>query len=369
MDIFTEVNQLGEKEVATKIGLEVALDGKSFKCPICGHGKGGNGVRQKYNNHFGRLNWWCHTCNRNYSNSDLIAAVEEINPCDVSALAKRLRQMFALGVQDETKNSFSSTRKVVEPLADKAPRNFSKLYQYCREKYSLKKFVDKCGGKWRGLTLKTLQDANCLFHAAYTYDRNKPACPAIIVPYSDSLFYWRRVDEVPEGEPKCGVPTGVKRKPYIAAPLTGINLIVEGELDALSIWQALRDLEVGIIATGGAQFFRPTVAEIQRQFEKSARRPSFIVMHDNDEAGRKNGDAMTALLRASGFPTEQYYFASRMKGEYVGAHGVTKYQPKIDANSMLEQGEEILIQRLADILDEASVWLDLQAERMRRQKS
>ena len=366
MDIFTEINQFDESTIATRLGMKEAADGKSYECPICGHGKHGNGVKQKYNSHFGRLNWWCHTCARNYSNVDYIAAVENIDPCNASALAERLREMFSLEAVDERKKSSFSSRKKEADLA-KAPRNFAAFYKRCRINYSLRKFVEECGGNLRGLIYETLSAAKCMYHSEYTFDTKKPTSPVLIVPYDDELFYWRRLDEVPEGEQKGGVPTGTKRKPYIAAPLSPdmINLIVESEIDALSIKQVFEKYGVGIIATGGAQYFRPTVAEIQRQFGESERRPSFIVLYDNDEAGAKYGETLTAALRASKFPTEQFYFACRMKGEYTGAHGVTKYQPKVDTNDLLREGEDVLARRLIDIIDMAGIWLDMQSRKFK----
>ena len=377
MDVFAEINSLSESTIATKLALEEALDGKSYICPLCGHGRHGNGFKQKYNSHFGRLNWWCHTCTRNYSNCDLIAVVEEINPLDAKTLAARLREMFPeydetparVGSEEEVKppltvdTPFSSSRDkgaavVTQSKLIKPARNFESFYKRCWINYSLKEFVTKCGGKWRGLTYETLKSAHCMFNPEYTPEEGLKV-PAVIVPYDDELYYWRRVDEVPEGELKGGVPKDTTRKPYIAAPivLDLPNFIVEGEIDSLSILQVFKRFDVGIIATGGAQFYRQTVSEIERQFGQSEVKPRFIVLFDNDAKGLRYGEIMTSALQAAKFPAEQKFFESRPEGKYLRWDTKTRsesvfYQPKVDANDCLQRGEMFLVERLVDVIIE-----------------
>lgn len=366
-DIFAKVNELDSSEIAARIGLNEAADGKSFTCPICGHGEHGNGMQQKYSNYYGRLNWWCHTCRRNYSNVDLIAEVEGIDGGDSTRLSERLKEMFS----EYTFNPSFSTRKR-EPELVTPPRDFSKLYRFCREKYSLKEFVEKCGGKWRGLTYETLTDAQCVFHAEYRAMKDIKV-PVVIVPYDRTLYYWRRVDEVPRNELRGGVPEGTKRKPYIAAPVINdfiVNVIVEGELDALSLKQELKrtigSMIGGIIAIGGAQHYQSLVAGLERKYKDDVVKPGFLILYDNDRAGAEYGEALKSSLRLAGFPAEQAYFARRMKGESRNGYE----QPKVDANDLLRQGEDILLFRYYEILnDDAALRLADAMKENRGQKS
>ncbi len=370
IDIFEKINELDSTVIAARLGLNKAADDKSWTCPICGHGEHGNGMIQKYSSYYGRLNWWCHTCRRNRSNVDLIAEVKGIDGGDVKRLSAYLKEEFLECVDTQ----FLSTRKR-EPEPVKPPRDFSKLYRFCREKYSLKKFVEKCGGKWRGLTFETLEAAGCLFHAEYMLGEGMKV-PVVIVPYDRTLYYWRRVDEVPKGEPKCGVPERVKRKPYIAAPVVNDiipdvivpNVIVESELDALSLKQALGkqigSTIGGIIATGGAQHYQPLVARLERQYKGEVVKPCFLIFYDNDKFGAEYGESLKASLRLAGFPALQFYFARRMKGQYRKS-----YEPKLDANDLLQQSEYALISRYYEVLDGCYYYLEEEIKKIRGQKS
>lgn len=345
MDIFAEIKSLSESTIVRRLGLQPARDNKSWICPICQHGKGGDGLR--YRN--GR--WECYGgCHRSRSNVDLIAACYNLDTTDKAKLATKLREIMGYEVEKETSFSFQRKKEPVKKVAHVVEdRDFAPLYKRCRINYSLKDFVEKCGGSWRGLTYETLKSAGCLFHAEYTISEGV-CVPVVIVPYDNSLYYWRRVDDVPDGERKGSVPKGSTRKPYIAAPMDDIvNFIVEGELDALSIKQALGSLKVGIVATGGANFIRQTVAEVERQFGDSERKPWFIVLFDNDGTGVKQGEILTSALQARKFPAVQVFFEERLKGDYIRycrGEETKFFQPKIDANDILQRGEDVLRDRL-----------------------
>lgn len=378
MGIFDNINALSELQVSERLGLRTARDGKSFVCPVCGHGEGGDGIRQsKWK---GKLVWHCHgTCGTHWtSNADFIATVEGIDKDNKAGLARRLEELFPAEATkpssfrgDNRKPAAGRSAKSdkrprppepelpapVETLS--SPRNFAGFYRHCRTNYSLKDFVDGQGGAWRALTYATLEAAGCLYNPEYKVGVGVQA-PVIIFPYDDELYSWRRVDEVPPGEMKCGVPKGTCRKPYIAAPLTPdfANFIVEGEVDALSIaqmWQVDGKSISGVIATGGATHWRSTAAELERRFGQSARKPEFIVLFDNDTAGFVNGRALTERLNASGFPAERDFFKDDRAGEHViyksGGRTERVMVPKVDANDLLRRDEDFFIHRLMDIYD------------------
>lgn len=379
MNIFQRVNSLSESDIAARLGLSKAVS-KGYICPICGHGTHGDGIRQKTwkGNRCGEQTaWHCYgACGTHWrSNCDLIAEVEGISVDDAAGLAKRLEELFPAAAT----TSFPFQGKKKSPTAEKSEkespeikRNFSKFYEACRINYSLKEFVESCGGLYRGLTYETLKSARVLYHAEYMLTTEKKV-PVLIFPYDEEFYSYRRVDEVPPDERKCGIPKGGCRKPYIAVPISldAPNLIVEGEINALSIAQVWRvPLErhlplSGVIATGSAGAWRTTVAYLERIFGKSERKPRFIVLFDNDEAGRKHGGALSDALNAAGFLTEQTYLGRVMKGEYV-VGDVIKSFPKVDANDLL--CDETLFERLIDVVDNADMWLGIRADNMRRNK-
>lgn len=253
---------------------------------------------------------------------------------------------------------------------DSGASSVEKLFGACREKFSLKDFVEKCGGTWRGLTYETLAEKNCVYHGAFEIDSG--FCrPCILIPQDVTLkadsFVWLRVDEVPEGEMKGGVPKDSKRKPYIVAPISldFPNFIVEGEVDALSIAQVWP--YSGVVATGGVNFTRHLVAYLKNQFGTAERKPLFVVLFDNDKAGKTEGEKLTLALNAAGFLTEQDFLSPFVKGEPLpSVDGVLMEAKKIDANDLLQQGEIELFDRLYQIFGTAGNLLELRAEALGR---
>ncbi|MBQ3444330.1 MAG: toprim domain-containing protein [Selenomonadaceae bacterium] len=389
MDIFDDVNSAPEAQIAWRLGLEQAKDGKSYVCPICEHGRGGDGIRQK--EFKGKLTWHCYgRCGSHWtSNANFIAAVEGIDPDDTAELAKRLSELFpeysnsnfffSGDKKSKQKNppAAGSEMKMSEqknPAGEPEPRNFSKLYELCRKNYSLKKFVDKCGGAWRSLTYETLDEAGCMYNPEYMIAEGFKR-PCLLVPYDDELFYFRRVDEVPEGEEKCGVPKKVKRKLYVAEPISLKlpNIIVESELDALSVKQVLGKSDIGIIATGSAGFVQMTVGELEKKFGGYDKKPSFIIMFDNDGTGKEKGELLAKELRSLGYPAELSFFGEHMSGTYdiSDSSGNTKRitYPKVDANDLLQKGKAELFGRLIDVLDQTEWKLQDQYEAMQTAKA
>lgn len=325
-DIFSYVNAASEAKMVALLGLAKSKDGRGYICPICEKGKGGDGLKFNPKPKLPLRYWECYgACRRSYNNVALIANLERIS--DKAELAKRLRELFGQETSSFQREKKTSPAKAkVEHVQPTEKRNFAGTYSMWRKKYSLKEFLDLRGGSWRGLTYETLSAAGCIYHPEYLIAKNQKA-PVMIIPYDDELYIWREVD----GHGR-GVPKDVKRKPYILRPLAFVNFIVEGEIDALSISQAFREPGFGIIAAGSVTNWRRVVSEIERSC-KSKDEHYFIVLPDNDSAGAKFGEDMTDSLKGRGFNVGQYFFGCR-------------YEPKIDANDLLQQGGSVLYNRL-----------------------
>ena len=232
----------------------------------------------------------------------------------------------------------------------------------------MKKFVDEQGGKWRGLTFETLSKFGCLYHAEYMVAANEKV-PVVIFPYDENLYFWREVNGT-----RRGVPSKAKRnKLYKALPISidYPNFIIEGEIDAVSVAAVLGEFEmVGCVATGGASNYRTAVTEIEKRFANAERKPSFIVMFDNDKSGKTNGLKLANELKAAGYPTEIFFLEERMAGEYEyhKIDGTTEKVTikKIDANDLLQQGEDKLIGRLFDGIEQNESKLTAQASAMKK---
>ena len=317
--IFGKVNLLLEDKIISAAGLSLANDKKSWVCPKCGNGSNGHkgdGIRQKL--YHGRLTWHCYVCNEHMSNSDVIAAAEDIH--DNAELAKRLGELFP-EMKSEGQLSFlkgESNRSMTE---NPTRKNYAKMYEIQRR--ALPNFLATVGGSWRGLTLDTLKVVRAGYNAKYK---------SIVLPYDDETFFWRSVSGAGKG-----VNTGGKRQLYFPTAAsqfkTGVdtvNFLVEGEIDAVTIYQALsHSLDIyGVAATGGVSNVRKTLAQIKAKYGTSAEKPRFIVLGDNDEAGIVGANDLAKALLAAGYPAVTHFFAD-------------KGQEKIDANSYLMQGGDL----------------------------
>ena len=346
MEFFEKFNKLSAEEILSRVNLDDAQKGGGYICPFCSHGKNGDGVKPRIGEK-GDTRWNCFgTCGQDYSNYDVACAALGLNADDRAASIKELKEIF--GLDDDNQQSSSSrgeparagendsgTKKTTEP------RNFTGLYDYCRRNYSLRKFVDEQGGKWRGLTYETLNSAGCLYHGDYNGYGDDVPSPSILFPYSAHFWLVRStVDR------ERRVAKDSKRELYIAAPivLDVPNFVTEGEIDSLSIKQVMPGY--GAVAVGGVSNSKLLIEELNKQFGDAEQKPRFVVCLDNDDGGEKNVQKFVDRLRAAGYPAV-YSF---LEGTNAG---------KCDANDLLQRGK--LFDRLVEILDSVTSELENQA--------
>ncbi|MBR0032037.1 MAG: toprim domain-containing protein, partial [Treponema sp.] len=398
MSVFDEVNELSAEMVLSRINLSLARDGKSYVCPLCGNGatgdpRHGHGDGIKPRTSKGRVRWKCHKCGRDFSNFDLAAATlgldSEKEPAES---ARRVSELFGI---NESGKTFSFSREKIfgwkawtpeqraalsfEPKGaiemdekklafDGEPKNYSKFYEVNRA--NVDTFLAERGGSFRGLTLETFEKYGVVVHPEFGVEGHEKR-PHLIIPYDDTHFTARAV--VGHDKSQHGANSGL----YEPLPIRNtdepysVNFIVEGEIDALSIAQVFGEYEmIGCVATGGASKYRKVVPELEKRFANAERKPSFIVMFDNDTAGKTNGLKLANDLKAAGYPTELFFLEENIAGEH-------KYQKsdctietfivkKIDANDLLQRGEDKLIGRLIDGIDQTEWKLKAQAEAMKK---
>lgn len=377
MNIFGDVNSLPEAVIAQRLGLTLARDGKSFLCPDCGNGSGKSGDGIKQTKLKGKLVWHCYRCGGHWSNVDLVALVEGISPSDTAELARRLEEVFpetskpflfsrgedfshfsaaerqasksasrVFGYRSEgesraSSDSLSRTPWIVPPpnLASEPvpPKNYGKTF-YPRYVEMAQKFLTERGGSYRGLTAETFEKYGIVVHPEFGVGDMEKLL-TLIIPYDDYHFVARAIDS--------------KRRPTQHGQCAGLyeplkidgeypTFIVEGELDALSVVQAVGNLGIRCVATGGASKYGKVVPELEKRFGKLESKPSFLVMFDNDEAGKTNGLKLVEELRTAGYPAEIFFLLEHMASEDY---------PKVDANDLLQSNPDELVRRLLNGLE------------------
>lgn len=345
-ELFEAVNNFAADKVKTF--LEEAADGKSYVCPqkCCGHGRGGDGL--KYYEGQARP-WHCfgggHEGNPHMSNVDVIALAREVDPTDTKEVAKLLAELFP-ELKPTNSNSFfreknSSTPARAEKSAD-GRKDCSGEYK--RWQKALPNFIATQGGKWRGLTNETLKSVGAGYNSYYH---------SINLPYDAQSYFWRSVKDGSRGMNKGG-----NRRLYEVMPLkvgktkggvNTVNFLTEGELNALSIAQALRGTDeeeyFGVAATGSASFVDKTIRELNERYRDCDEKPMFIWLGDNDppiggkSKGREAARKYVEGFNANRFPAVAEFFSSGDK--------------KIDANDYLcKNGEEALRHKLFDFAEE-----------------
>ena len=387
MSIFDEINDLSAEMVLSRINLPLAKDGKSYVCPapLCGNGstgdpRHGHGDGIKPRNSKGRVRWKCHKCGKDFSNFDLAAATLGLDSeRETAPSARRVAELFGLSSVDET---FSSSRDKKSARAawtqierkgavemdekksasDKEPKNYAKFYETNRA--NLDKFLASKGGSFRGLSAETLKKHGVGYHPNFGVEGHEK-CGHLIIPYDDFHFTARACDG--HSRSQHGANSGLYEPLPISTEFP--NYIVEGEMDALSIAQVFgENFGVGCVATGGASKYRKVVVEIEKRFANAERKPCFIVAFDNDTAGKTNGLKLVHELRAAGYPAELFFLEENMTGEheYHKNDGTIEkvIVKKIDANDLLQRGEDILISRLLNGIEQTDRALQAQASAM-----
>ncbi|MBQ3445066.1 MAG: toprim domain-containing protein [Selenomonadaceae bacterium] len=124
--------------------------------------------------------------------------------------------------------------------------------------------------------------------------------------------------------------------------------IVEGEFDAMSIWQAFKG-KIGVVAVLGAANWRKTLKPLL----KSCTGKKFVILFDGDDAGRTNAKNLRDELLKRKIPA-----VSKFLFDYLPDKEKEKFGKKVDANDLLQlkNGEKKLhdlIERInLDAIDE-----------------
>ncbi|MBR5402425.1 MAG: toprim domain-containing protein [Treponema sp.] len=358
MNIFDLVNSLPEVSIAKRLGLVVANDRKSYICPECGNGSGstGDGIKQSTLN--GRLVWHCYRCGGHWSNVDLIALVKGKSLTDTTELVKTLEEAYPEYVQGNLFSSretkFTQQEKSAEVTSTSELKNYGRAF-YPRYKETAKKFLEKHGGSYRGLTAETFEKYGIVVHPAFGVGEEEKV-ETLIIPYDDYHFVARAI-ESKRRPTQHGKGAGLYEPQEIDGKLP--TFIVEGEIDALSVVQAVGSAGIRCIATGGASKYGKVVPELEKRFGEKENKPSFLVMFDNDSAGQTNGEKLVKELREAGYAADIFFLSEHMASEGY---------PKVDANDLLQRDGKELARSLLEGIEKNQKKLETQKAELAKKK-
>ena len=282
--------------------LEPSKGKNQFVCIFCGSGNGLNstGAFTVY-----RTNYYCFSCHQHGDIFDLAEKVENISKHSVVQYLADKYHVRLDYLTERKKNSlenqsFSSLSVIGNNMADTkecstvldvengGEENFDFFFseankQLCETNYH------------RGISIETLNRFNVGFVPEWKHPKNphSPVSPRLIIPTSSGSYLARDVrneEYIPESQ-RSYVKSKVGRVHIFnekALETGDIVYVSEGELDALSIIDtAGYDSAVGLGSVSNVDFFLSVL-------DKTAHKPKFIIALDNDSAGEKARNELTA---------------------------------------------------------------------------
>lgn len=316
-------------------------------CPVCGNGSGKNGTGASATE---TANGWLYGCRvPNGSGGQCLfngllttVAAKELNIntagnfngwCTVLAAAANFVGISVDSVSLAQARYQRELKPKTAAMDVKEPKDYSKLYAFAAA--NLTAFVNKLGGKWRGLPLQFLKTTG----AGYS-PKNGDYEAGVILPYTVNHFFKRLVND----DGSCISDKAKSPKQHHGEMLTfyraediragAVVFITEGEIDALSI-KYISGGKITAIATGGADVWSKQITNLAQNYSTTAAKPKFAVLFDNDSAGDSGAVKLVDAITAAGFPAKSYHLRDTAQ--------------KFDANDWLLENPDALRERLNEL--------------------
>ena len=294
--------------------MEKAKDGKSYICPFCGHGKGGDGIilNQDQGGKF-----HCFSCEQNGDAIDIYQRIKGI--ADFNTALAEVANLY--GLQIEQSKPVDPATLTPEEKQRRIDSMAAKDIQRAQANQSHPDYIAYL--KQRGISPELAHFFGLGFIPDWrhpktvTEGKNPPATPRLIIP-TGKVSYTAR-DTRPAGEIPETAQGYTKQKVNSAGIFNAAAIrnatrplfIVEGEIDAISFY-AVGGQAVGLGSTSNIDKLIEELSKAGRQ----RTRETFIIALDNDDAGRK----ATATLTAGLDSLRIRYTIANPAGEYKDAN-------------------------------------------------
>lgn len=355
-NVIIQINSIAPENLLAHGVLTLANDEKSYVCPVCGNGTGekGDGLTPVCQN-----NVWlyhCLSCDAKFNNIKILAIYYGLDSRnDFVEICRRACSDFGIFLESESQTT--TKKKITKTDLIKLDIETSRL--------NLSDFISRCENNlWRGLSLDTLQKHECgYFDDWQTIESrlagisNSTPTPRIIIPTGLSHYLARLTVDISNFD-NVADRAYIKEKPHSGTKLpfatdfiteqTKILVIVEGEIDAMSLNQVFGTNYRVAIATLGAAVAKDIKSKIFEKldsiFADKEKKPYILILFDNDKAGKVNAPKLAEDFIQHGYPATFDFFSD---GE-----------EKLDANNILvQQGEENLKAIMFDIVQRCnSAW-------------
>lgn len=351
--VVQQINAISPEELAAHSVLSFAKtigNQQSYVCPACDNGTGEDATGIVPNFNGSAWLYHCFKCGASFNNIQLLALYYGLDfRTEFKEVCRRVCTDF--GIYLESATAVTTTRVVV-PKTKIANNNNTQLIQLLRKdiKFAQEHLEELPKKARRGLTIETLRHFGCGYikdwTSAYSRLDGKFATPTprLIIPSGD--HYLARLT-VPLENFDEKTQKYIQTKQHMGAKFpfafdsistsSPMNIIVEGEIDAMSIWQVMHGI-LPVIATSGATNYKKFIELLKEKFPED--KPKFLVLFDSDSTGKDAAPKLTKTLLEAGFPAVYHFLSDE--------------ESKVDANDILrEQGSDTLVNYMADICNEA----------------
>ena len=326
-------------------------DKRNIICPICGNGTGDDSTPVEVKLENGVWLYHCFKCD-SFSGDllKLIATEEHLNLRNADDMYRALAiganligynfdsQHIEKPIRSAPKSPSSNTALIYSSENARKEHDMI-LADIANAKTHLKELPES---QRRGLSLDTYQHFGCGFLHDWTHPKTRAQ--------GKKTVPTRRII-IPAGNHYNAVALPADRadlkKSYHKMHAGSMELfnaqsmqfadtifVVEGEFDAMSIWQAFKG-KIGVVAVLGAANWRKTLKPLL----KSCAGKKFVILFDGDDAGRTNAQNLRDELSKRNFPV-----VSKFILDYLHDEDKEKFGKKVDANDLIQQkhGEKVL---------------------------
>ena len=299
-EVIQQILEISPETLETAGVLQRAKDGNSYICPFCGNGSGDDGTGIAPTKISGAWVYHCFKCDEAFNNFRVFARYFGISiyGWDFVKLCKYTCQLCGATFNYEP-NSEKTLKK--SELIDSDIEVARAGLNDCPERYL------------RSLKIETFTYFKCGYNAEWIPIESRiegkyaTPTPRLIIP--SGRHYLARLTEPIENFPEKARKF-IKPKQhegdkfpfnFDAISTEEINLAVEGEIDAMSIWQATRG-KVPVIALEGAAVPKAFIEIFKKKFAGVRTKPQFLIMFDSDSTGKNKAPKFQQQLIQAGFP-------------------------------------------------------------------
>lgn len=281
--------------------------------PNCTNGRGKDATGANLYKNNTRLH--CHVCGSDFSNIDVIAYHLGISTTgkDFIEILKHGCNYFGIPFDIYTDSNEKEPAMIKADIST-AQNNLENLPQFAR----------------RGLSLETLKHFNCGFLDNWTAPKSRidnkkiSTSRRLIIPTSERHYLASAIDRDSVDKKYWKMHAGNKEifnLDFVSADSPFV-IVVEGEIDAMSIWQATNG-QFPVIAIGGAAG-KNWIHLLNLKFSADDKKPPMLILFDDDDTGRKDAPILRDELLQHGYPSAFDFLPPDENGK------------KIDANDFLQ---------------------------------